>query len=359
MLIKLIWFTKFTRSCPDSTGSPNLPDPDSSGYYWVAFGGTNKTIGEWDLKATDYEQFPVKHSQLIKALAYSSCGGMIATGSFDMSILLWDVGTKSCLRIFTGHHGVINSIAYSPDDKQLVTGSNDLTVRVWNVETGECIKILQHKKPVSSVAYSPKHLPKDAVIDLTKDSPENLPECLPRALQIATASSTTIQIWDSASGECQTEFQNYGSALDISWSETHKGDFLVTGGDDKLVRSWKLKKTQDSQHKIYLAWCSTPHELTFTSADIHETQGLSKLGIQLLRQQGATHITLKNTAKKVMQACSTISGFTCMVKKDILERPHETKGTLDRSQEAQGTPEESQKTKGILDRSQEVQSSTD
>ncbi|KAF9394517.1 hypothetical protein BGX21_010348 [Mortierella sp. AD011] len=259
---------------------------------------------------------------------------MIATGSFDMNILLWDVSTKSCLRTLTGHHNVINSIAYSPDDKQLATGSNDLTVRIWNIETGECINILQHKKPVSSVVYSPKRLPKKVTIGLTKDSPENLLECLPKVFQIATASSTTIQIWDSASGECQAEFQNYGSALDISWSETHKGDFLVTGGDDKLIRSWELKKTQDSQQKIYLAWCSTPHELTFTSADIHKTEGLSELSEQLLMQQGATRLTLKNTTKEVMQAHSTISGFTHMAKKDIPRRLHETEGTPDRLQEA-------------------------
>ena len=41
------------------------------------------------------------------------------------------------LKVFKGHAGVVNAVAISTDGAKIVSGSDDKTVRVWSMETGE------------------------------------------------------------------------------------------------------------------------------------------------------------------------------------------------------------------------------
>src|SRR5688572_16865491 len=55
----------------------------------------------------------------------------------------------------TGHTGPINAIALSSDGRFLVSGSNDNTIRLWDMATGSVLRTLVgHEKPVLAVAVS-------------------------------------------------------------------------------------------------------------------------------------------------------------------------------------------------------------
>ncbi|CAE6449341.1 unnamed protein product, partial [Rhizoctonia solani] len=85
-------------------------------------------------------------------------GALLASGSFDSTIIVWDayIGSK-VLGPLIGHSDKVNSVYFSPDNTRLVSGSNDDTIRIWNVHTGEVMFQLlhAHKQGIKSVAYSP------------------------------------------------------------------------------------------------------------------------------------------------------------------------------------------------------------
>ena len=41
------------------------------------------------------------------------------------------------LKVLEGHNGIVWAVAISTDGSKIVSGSLDITVRVWSMETGE------------------------------------------------------------------------------------------------------------------------------------------------------------------------------------------------------------------------------
>jgi len=82
---------------------------------------------------------------------------MLASGSYDNTIILWDVFTGNIIRTFKGHTDLIFSVSFSPDGTMLASGSGDKTINLWDVATGNIIKTLKgHTDWVNSVIFSPE-----------------------------------------------------------------------------------------------------------------------------------------------------------------------------------------------------------
>lgn len=90
----------------------------------------------------------------VDALAFSPDGRIVASGSHD-EIQLWDVENQRHLKTLKGHKGRIFSLAFSPDGKTLASGAEDHTVILWESATGNNIATFQHSSEVFSVAISP------------------------------------------------------------------------------------------------------------------------------------------------------------------------------------------------------------
>jgi WD40 repeat protein len=72
----------------------------------------------------------------IDAVAFSSDGKYIVSGSVDNTIRIWDARTGAKLNTFVGHSDDVASVAFSRDGRRLLSGG-DASTRLWNVSTGE------------------------------------------------------------------------------------------------------------------------------------------------------------------------------------------------------------------------------
>jgi WD40 repeat protein len=91
-------------------------------------------------------------------LAFSPDGRILASGSYDKSIILWDMVTHQPIgQPLTGHTDYINSVAFSPDGKTLASGSDDHTVMLWDVASHQPLGMALKGQTdvINIVAFSP------------------------------------------------------------------------------------------------------------------------------------------------------------------------------------------------------------
>src|SRR5262245_13677493 len=77
----------------------------------------------------------------VVAMALSSDGKWLVTGSWEGAVRLWDLRTGKQIRTFKGHADMITAVALSRDSKRLVTASVDGTARLWDVASGNTKRV--------------------------------------------------------------------------------------------------------------------------------------------------------------------------------------------------------------------------
>ena len=80
---------------------------------------------------------PKGHSKSIYALAFSSDGNLVLSGSYDQTAKLWHTATGRQLRTFSNHLRDVSGVAFTPDSKYGITAGGDKRLKLWNLATGE------------------------------------------------------------------------------------------------------------------------------------------------------------------------------------------------------------------------------
>ncbi|MGC1377644.1 MAG: hypothetical protein WA821_15525 [Anaerolineales bacterium] len=75
------------------------------------------------------------HTDTVSDIAFSPDGKMLASGSYDKTVILWDIATGQPIgQPLKGHTDSVNSVAFSPDGKTLASGSSDNTIILWDLD---------------------------------------------------------------------------------------------------------------------------------------------------------------------------------------------------------------------------------
>jgi WD40 repeat protein len=74
------------------------------------------------------------HTRPVLAMAFSSDGKWLVTGSEDQSIRVWDVATGKEKLKLSGHKAPVSALTFSSDGKMFASGSTDTSVLLWDFE---------------------------------------------------------------------------------------------------------------------------------------------------------------------------------------------------------------------------------
>ena len=93
-----------------------------------------------------------------RALAFSTDGKFVITGSTDGNITWWETAAESpmVVRSQKAHKGWVRCMHNNADGTLIATGGNDNLVRVWNAESGELkFDLNGHEKHIYSLMFHP------------------------------------------------------------------------------------------------------------------------------------------------------------------------------------------------------------
>ncbi|WP_049790637.1 hypothetical protein [Trichormus azollae] len=98
----------------------------------------------------------VDHTRTVLAVAFSSNGQILATGSDDNTIKLWDVNTSKLISTHLAESWYLPGLAFTADSGTLISCSWDKTIKLWYIsKLLEIATLFDHTDSVSRIALSP------------------------------------------------------------------------------------------------------------------------------------------------------------------------------------------------------------
>lgn len=175
------------------------------------------------------------HPGVVRALAFSDDGSMLASGSDDGVVRVWDAAKGGLLRAFEGHADSVGAVAFGPGGRLLASGSEDETVKVWDVRTGALLHSISYDGPgllyVVSIAFSPD------------------------GKRLLTAQGVEVNLWDASTGariqKFTTNESHKGASHTICCGSaavyvrfSADGSRIVSGHEDGTVKVWREGKAE-------------------------------------------------------------------------------------------------------------------
>ncbi len=164
------------------------------------------------------------HRDVIESLALNDAGDLLASGGFR-EIKLWRRPSDVQLAV-AQLPGPANSLAVSPDRTLIACGhEGELAITIWNAKAGEPIlKLNGHTQEVTGLVF-------------TADGKQ----------LISSSLDGSIRSWDVASGVEMGRFDTPSPVSAVAVAVGGKSSdgqatspILVTAGEDKLLRTWRL-----------------------------------------------------------------------------------------------------------------------
>ena len=184
----------------------------------LATGGDDGVVRFWNLETGKFiRSFGKFHTSWIRSLSFNPHGDMIASASEDKTVRIWDVETGRCLHTLRDHYGRVWSIAFHPCNPWLVSGDDGLRVKLWHTSTGECL--------CSFKGYSQETRP--IVFN-------------PDGNTLATGNNqAAVHLLDKQTGQTTSTLNtDNGNVWALAYSPS--GDRLIGGNEDTTIKIWNL-----------------------------------------------------------------------------------------------------------------------
>jgi hypothetical protein len=212
------------KKLTDHAGKVQSVAFSSDGQFLVAAAGEPGLFGEaklWKVADGSLAQTFRGHKDALLCARLSPDGELLATGSYDQTIILWNVASGKQVATLEGHNGAVFDLAFHPRSHMLASASGDRTVKLWRVPDGARLDTLKEStKELYALAFHP--------------SGEQL---------AAGGVDNRIRLWridpqgkENGSPLLESKFAHEQAILRLAYSAD--GQTLVSSGEDSLVKVW-------------------------------------------------------------------------------------------------------------------------
>lgn len=263
------------------------------GTSWVIGGGDQGQIEIWDGATGDTLRTIDAHTTGIKALAVSSSGQWLISGSRD-GLKVWNPQTGELIHALDVAASVIGAVAISPDESSFLSSHEDGTITAWDLQTGDARYSIENDAKVWSIAIAPDGKTfvsgrSDSAIQQRDFASGALIQDFsghgaavrsvaisPDGTTLASGSTDeTIRLWDIATGRLQTTLEGHSDRI-LSLAISPDGKTLASSSTDETIRLWdlpsrQLTKTLDDHADTLVAVVFDPTHQTLVSGGQNQT----------------------------------------------------------------------------------------
>jgi len=253
-----------------------VPAQGSPHRGYIVTGSRDWTIRIWDSESCECVSYVSAHQGSVLTLYYSD--EVLISGSSDGTACVWQFNpstrsSKPGMRLnFTlqGHDAGVLGVC--GDTNWIVTASRDTTLRVWHRGTGELARIYKGHRACVNACHMNEGRVASAAADgsvhiwdpstgaklqeLSGISSGVATVLLYQGLCFTGSSDKAVRIWQWQSGECLCQFQAHFQLVRTLAYDPHRY-ILVTGGWDRMTRTWHLGSLLDPTQTIYVE--ESPH----------------------------------------------------------------------------------------------------
>ncbi|KAL9642518.1 hypothetical protein ABK040_011085 [Willaertia magna] len=248
----------------------------------------DRTIRVWDLESlTQKYQFDIDGEEKPLCLTYHRNDYILACGFMDGIIRIFDLSLTQVIEEYKAHNSDILAICYSTDSRWLISASKESICVSDTLHLYQPVKVISFssecKTTCISLSRDGRFLacigPSGSVIHVfsCKDFEElylfetsaDFFECItftPDSKEIIASTSDkkllTILV---EKGEIISETEYSSNSIAHCLDTSQNGKYLITGGDDRLVRVWNCKDLANFSNQKFIGHISGINKVIFST----------------------------------------------------------------------------------------------
>ena len=210
------------------------------------------------------------HGGPVKGLAVSTNNQLMASASFDYSVVIWDLNPIKEKITLIGHDAAVNAVRFSPANDFLVSGGDDNNVLLWSLND-----INRGNEEIQPIRLG-NHRGKIADLEFSKNG---------RYL-LSASWDGTVGVWDlKERKKIHSLVGHKGPVYSVQYSKDNK--YIYSSGYDGEIKLWKaengeyirplikngwgISKFEIDEQRNFIAYGSTDGQISINRFDKDET----------------------------------------------------------------------------------------
>lgn len=224
--------------------------------------GSDNFIIKWDLQTYDHYRISGQGLGASYCLEISKDNKNMLIGTLEGWVTLWDFYDSKAVKRFQAHEKAVTSVKISPGNQKIITASLDSKIKIWKTSNGTMLYCLDaHEGPVLSAELNEEGTKlisgsddgsirlwdvrlglQIGIIKIPKDSFTTL-ILSPDGVRIIAGLNEMLKLWEVNQLHILKTLENFSEINAILLTRDEKT--IVTGGNDKLLRTWDINTMQE------------------------------------------------------------------------------------------------------------------